>query len=194
MGYAKGIQWNDELIEREIINVKNILGIDRMPTSAEISRIMNNYSLTNAIARHGGYKFWANKLNLNQSECETRIGYEYEIKIKEILESKGYKVEKMTSNHPYDLLVNKNIKVDVKASNKYKSNKGWCSYSFGLGKRNPTCDIYVIICIQDNKVLIVPSKYLKQSQLCITDKESKYDIYKDRWDYFDKYNEFYKKL
>ena len=194
MGYARGIKWNDELIEHEINKVKDVLGIDRMPTSIEIFNVMNNHSLTNAIVRYGGYKYWANKLNLKQSKCETRTGLKEELNIKELLERKGYKVEKMSSRHPYDLLVNDNIKIDVKASNKYKSDKGWSSYSFNLEKNNPTCDIYIIRCIQDDKTLVIPSKYLRQSQLCITDKESKYDIYKDKWDYFDKYNEFYKKL
>ncbi|WP_252233748.1 hypothetical protein [Clostridium sp. ZS1] len=98
----------------------------------------------------------------------------------------------MTTKHPYDLLVNDNVKIDVKSSNKYLSSAGWNSYSFNLEKFNPTCDIYIIYCIQDEKLLIIPSKFLKQTQLCITDKTSKYDIYKDRWDYIEQYNSFYK--
>jgi hypothetical protein len=42
--------------------------------------------------------------------------------------------------------------------------------------------------------LIIPSKFLRQTQLCITDKESKYDVFKDRWEYVEVYNKFYKWL
>lgn len=194
MGYTIGTRWTNDLIEEKINDVKLALGIERMPTSVEIIKVMNDSSLTNAIRRHGGYKYWANKLNLKQSKCETRTGLKEELNIKELLERKGYKVEKMSSRHPYDLLVNNNIKIDVKASNKYKSDKGWSSYSFNLEKNNPACDIYIIRCIQDDKTLVIPSKYLRQSQLCITDKESKYDIYKDKWDYLDKFDKFYKSI
>ena len=179
MGYAFGTKWSDELIKEEILKVMKALNINRMPSSDEIKLVTNNSKLTNAIRRHGGYLQWSARLRLHQSECETRTGLNSEIKIKEIHESKGYKVEKMTTRHPYDLLVNENIKIDVKAANKYESPTGWSSYSFNLEKANPTCDIYIICCLQDNKTLIIPSKFLKQTQLCITNKVSKYDIYKD---------------
>ena len=32
MGYAKGIKWNDDLIKREILEVKNDLGISFLPS------------------------------------------------------------------------------------------------------------------------------------------------------------------
>ncbi|NFI56998.1 hypothetical protein FDA48_11700 [Clostridium botulinum] len=192
MGYVYGTQWTSELIKKEIIKVMNALDINRMPSSVEIKRITGNSKLINAIRRNNGFNYWASKLGLLQSKCETRTGFASEIKVKKILEDKGYKVEKMTTKHPYDLLVNDSVKIDVKSSNKYLSSAGWNSYSFNLEKINPTCDIYIIYCIQDEKLLIIPSKFLKQTQLCITDKTSKYDIYKDRWDYIEQYNSFYK--
>lgn len=194
MGYAFGIRWTNEKIKEEIFKVMYALDINRMPSSVEIKLVTGNSKLTNAIRRNGGYLFWANKFNLNQSECETRTGFEGEMKVKEILENKGYLVEKMSVKHPYDLLVNSTIKIDVKSSHKYEGPKGWPSYSFNLEKKNPTCDIYVVWCIEDNKILVIPSKFLKQTQLCITDKSSKYDIYKDRWDYIEQYNSFYKSV
>ncbi|NFI30656.1 hypothetical protein FDA37_00070 [Clostridium botulinum] len=192
MGYTHGVKWNDELIKEEIFKVMKALNIKRMPSEPEIKKILKNNGLACAISRRGGFKKWSNKLNLSQSDCETRTGLKEELNIKTILESKGYEVEKMTTRHPYDLLVNGNIKIDVKAANKYSSPIGWASYSFNLEKENPTCDIYVICCLQDEKILVIPSKFLKQTQLCITDKTSKYDIYKDRWDYIEQYNSFYK--
>lgn len=124
MGYAFGRKWSDELIKEEILKVMKTLNIDRMPSSKEIKLVTNNSKLVNAIKRHGGYLQWSARLRLHQSDCETRTGFNAEIKIKEILEKKGYKVENMTCKHPYDLLVNENIKIDVKAANKYESSKG----------------------------------------------------------------------
>ena len=171
-----------------------LLNIDRMPSSVEIRKVTNSTSLCNAINKRGGFNHWANIMTLGQSECETRVGLSGELKVKDKLEELGYKVEKMSIKHPYDLLVNGNIKIDVKTARKYNSGKEWSSYSFNLEKYNPTCDIYVFICVEDEKYLIIPSKFLKQTQLCITDKKSKYDIYKDRWDYIDKFDSFYKSV
>ena len=186
--------WDYENIKCELENVIDTLNISRMPTTSEINLATGDYSLVNAIKRHGGFQWWSIQLGIKQSECETRTGYEGEIKVKELLESKGYEVKKMPVKYPYDLLVNDNIKIDVKTAHKHKSNTGWASYSFGLEKENPTCDIYYIWCIEDNKMLIIPSKFLHQKQLCITDKKSKYDKFIDRFDYIDKYDKFYKKI
>ncbi|MDU8967449.1 MAG: hypothetical protein E7H39_16555 [Clostridium sp.] len=194
MGYSRGIRWSSEKIINEILEVMRVLDIKRMPSKNECDLVTGNYTLSNAIRRYGGYEYFSQYLNLESKECESKIGLKGELKIKEILENKGYKVEKMSNKHPYDLLVNENIKIDVKTARKYNSDKGWSSYSFNLEKSNPTCDIYVFICIEDEKYLIIPSKFLRQTQLCITDKESKYDVFKDRWEYVEVYNKFYKWL
>ena len=194
MGYSRGKRWDENKIKSEILKVMTLLNIDRIPSSVEIRKVTNSTSLCNAINKRGGFNHWANIMTLGQSECETRVGLSGELKVKDKLEELGYKVEKMSIKHPYDLLVNGNIKIDVKTARKYNSGKEWSSYSFNLEKYNPTCDIYVFICVEDEKYLIIPSKFLKQTQLCITDKKSKYDIYKDRWDYIDKFDSFYKSV
>ena len=192
MGYSRGKRWSEEDIISEIYKVMKVLEIDRMPSSVEIERVMGNTSLSNIIAKRGGFNKWASKLHLNQSKCETRLGLYGEEMIKKFLENKGYIVEKMSVKHPYDLLVNGNIKIDVKTSNKYTNPTGWSSYSFNLEKKNPTCDIYVLICNDDNKKLVIPSKYLKQKQVCITDNEIKYEHFKDKWEYVELFDKFYK--
>jgi hypothetical protein len=197
VAYTYGTRWTDEKIKEEIFNVMIALEIERMPSSVEIERITGDTALTNAIARRGGVNKWAKILKLGLSKCETRIGQIGEYFIKELLENKGYIVEKMSLKHPYDLLVNENVKIDVKTSNIYNSSKGWSSYSFNLEKSNPTCDIYTFICMKNkkpNKILVIPSKFLHQTQLCITNNESKYDSYKDKWSYIDQYDKFYKNI
>lgn len=163
----------------------------------EIERITQNHKLISAIAKRGGFNYWSEKLKLEQSKCETRLGQFGENYIKNLLESKGYYVENMGIKHPYDLLINENVKIDVKTSRAYKpKNTNWSSYSFNLEKSNPTCDIYVFVCLNDEKevvkILVIPSKFLHQTQLCITTDKTKYDTYINRWDYIEKYDRFYK--
>jgi hypothetical protein len=194
LGYAKGTQWDGDKIKADIKEVMEALNIERMPTSVEIKKVTKDSRLVNAIKRHGGYLFWAMKMGVPQSECTTRTGLQGELLIKNILETKGYTVDKMSVKHPYDLLVNGNIKIDVKVSHKYKGKYGQY-YTFNLEKSNPTCDLYVLICEEneDQNFLIIPSKFLHQTQISVSN-NSKYYIYKDRWDYICKYNSFYKSV
>lgn len=194
MGYTHGRKWSHKDICDEVYKVMKSLNIDRMPSAPECKLVTGSSALNSVIVKRGGFKWLANNMGLKQSDCETRLGSNGELTIKKILESLGYRVEKMSIKHPYDLLVNENIKIDVKTARKYNSDKGWSSYSFNLEKSNPTCDIYVFICVEDEKYLIIPSKFLRQTQLCITDKESKYDVFKDKWEYVEVYNKFYKWL
>ncbi|RKI45785.1 hypothetical protein D7V67_15595 [Clostridium paraputrificum] len=194
MGYTHGIKWSHKDMVSEVYKVMDSLNIKRMPTKSECDLVTGDYGLSNVIRRRGGFNWLAHHLGLDQKDSETKFGLSGELKIKELLENKGYKVEKMSVKHPYDLLVNENIKIDVKTANKYTSPKGLSSYSFNLEKKNPTCDIYVFICKDDNKILVIPSKFLRQTQLCITDKKSKYDGFKDKWEYVEVYNKFYKWL
>ncbi len=192
MGFTHGTQWNYELIQAEILSIMTTLDLDRMPTSVEIQKVTKDTRVINAIRRHGGYEFWSKQVGSCQSECTTRTGLSGELEVKNILENKGYTVEKMSVKHPYDLLVDGNIKIDVKTGNKYKGNSGEY-YSFNLEKKNPTCDIYIIICRQNKKILVIPSKFLHQTQISIGE-NSKYDIYRDRWDYIKQYEQFYKSI
>ncbi len=198
MGYTHGKKWSHEDTRSEIYKVMKCLNIDRMPSSVECNRVTGNSRLTSIIGHRGGFNWMAKHLGLSQSKCETRLGRNTEVKIKEILENKGYEAKQMVIKHPYDLLINNNIKVDVKASHKYQSKDGWTSYSFNLEKSNPTCDIYIVVCIDDDdnfeRILVIPSKFLKQTQLCITGGKSKYDIYKDRWNYIEQYDKFYQSV
>jgi len=197
MGYANGTKWTNEKIAKEIYKVMNALGIERMPSNQEIIDVMKSTKLTNAIRRNGGFYEWARRLNLTTKECETKFGKRYEKKLQKYLTKKGYIVERMSVKHPYDLLVNGCIKIDVKASRRYYYDGKKYYYAFNLEKKNSTCDIYVCFCVNNeefsDKVLVIPSKFLKLTQLNIG-AVSEYDKYINRWDYLDKFNEFYEKL
>src|SRR5699024_12772503 len=55
---------------------------------------------------------------------------------------RSYTVEKMTTKHPYDLLVNENVKVDIKVG-RVHYHFGSKAHTFRLAKKYSTCDIYI---------------------------------------------------
>lgn len=195
MGYTHGTKWTDELITEEILKVKITLCLDRMPSNSEINKVVG-YGLGNAISKHGGFKYWADKLSLKYKDSETNTGKEYEHKIMNLLLSKGYEVERMSTKHPYDLLVNQNIKVDVKVSNLYRGSKGEF-HTFNLEKHNHNCDLFICVCVTDGtiaKTLVIPSKFLMRVNQLSLGNISIYDVFKDRFDYIEKYDVFYNQL
>lgn len=171
------------------------LNINRMPSCTEIKTVVGN-GLSIKIGRRGGYEYWAKKLNLDIKESETRLGKEYEQYITNLLKGKDYEVERMSTRHPYDLLVNQNIKIDVKISNLYRGEKGEF-HTFNLEKHNHNCDLFICVCVTDERIvktLIIPSKFLmKVSQLSVGI-HSLYDVFIDRFDYIEKYKIFYQNL
>lgn len=197
MGYSHGKRYTDKMIENEIIEVMRALNIKRMPSGNEIVAVTQSHSLPNKISRSGGYKYWAKRLGLDMKNSETNLGQKYEFIIKDILESKGYKVDKMTTGHPYDLLVNNNIKIDVKVSNYYHGDT-YKYHTFGLGKKYHNCDIFICVGINEEenieKILIIPSKFLMNIKQLSVGIKSEYDKYNEAWEYLDKYDRFYKEL
>lgn len=196
MGYTHGIRWTEEKAKNEIKDVMKALNLNRMPSRSEIEKVMQTSTLTNYISKNGGFKFWADKLSLNMKKSETSLGKEYEQYITDLLNRKGYEVERMSTKHPYDLLVNMNIKIDVKVSNLYRGPKGEF-HTFNLEKYNHNCDLFICVCVTDDKVvkiLVIPSKFLmKVSQLSLGI-NSIYDVFKNRFDYIEKYDVFYSNL
>lgn len=102
----------------------------------------------------------------------------------------------MKPRYPYDLLTNGNIKVDVKTSRKLdRKNSAFPYYSFNLEKREPTCDIFIFYCLDVDcnidRTVIIPSCIISGKTQIGMGGLTKWEAYEDKWDYFDKYNEFY---
>lgn len=193
MKYHK-TKWNDDLISQKIIEAKTAIGVSRMPSESELNTFFRNSALTNAINRRGGMYHWANKLGLSIKKSETYIGKAHESEILELLVGQGYEVRKMPTKFPYDLLVDDCIKVDVKASRLFRGNAG-NFYSFNLEKPYSTCDIYVLRTLSDDgeatSDFIIPSKFvITNTQISVGEKSSKYDKFKDRWDYISQFKAF----
>ena len=189
--------WNDKTVEEAIMSVMYALSLNRMPSASEIVQVTKGHALNNAIRRRGGFRMWAEKLGLELKNSETKLGNNHEYYIKDDLLDRGYTVEKMSIKHPYDLLVNNNIKIDVKASHIYNYAHGKY-YSFNLEKTHHNCDIFIFVCLDENegvvKKLIIPSKFLMGVKQISVGLQSKYDIYDNRFDYLDKFNEFYSSI
>lgn len=195
MGYAHGHRWTDEEIMLRICNMFSDLEMNRMPTRKEVIEYYDNATACAIERRVGWYKL-AESLNLPIKKCETTTGKKHESLLANELSNMGFMVEKMPQNFPYDLLVDRAVKIDVKASHIYRGPKG-SFYSFNLEKPFPTCDIYALRLLNDdnsiNCTLIIPSKDVPtNTQISVGSKGSKYKQYAGRWDIIQKYSELMK--
>lgn len=181
-----------EKVEQSIYRVMEQLGINRMPSCSEIRSVEYSEDLINAMRKYNGGIFkTAEKLGLEVKRSSVQKGRKWEMYVKKLLEQKGHTVEKMTTKHPYDLLIDGLVKIDVKESEKHTyPNRSFITYGYNLRLKNSSCDIYILVKEDTEEVYIIPSCKVKVTQINLGQK-SKYDIYKDRFDYIDKYREFY---
>ena len=197
MGYTHGRKWSEDEVRKEIMNIVETLDLKHFPTKSQIINFYGNNSLANKISRSGGSRYYADLLKLEIVNYESEFGNFFEeLAIDEILENTGFSILHTNARYPYDLLTNGNIKVDVKASKKVKNkNANFPYHSFNLEKREPTCDIFVFYCLDENmeieKRVIIPSCLLSGKTQVGMGGLSKWDAYIDKWEYFDMYNKFY---
>lgn len=184
-------KWTDELIESELRKCIKTLQIDRMPTSIEI-RALKREDLHNAISRSPlKYSGWSKKMNLGLKESETTKALRYELIAKREIESisNHLSVKKMTTKHPYDLLINDCVKVDVKVSAPHH-HFGSRAHTFALNKKYATCDIYICIALDEEenieKIFILPAAHVQIVTLNIGN-ESKYNKYINQWGFVDRF-------
>lgn len=197
MGYTHGRKWADEDIEKEILNIVESLKIDYFPTHEEMMKFTGGSGLRKAVTRKGSL-YWSEKLGLPLKSSDTQFGNKYEmIASDDIYEHTGFHSIWTSTRHPYDLLTDNSVKIDIKVSKPFTNNCNAKAYTFNLEKREPTCDIFILYCVNDDetieKVLIIPScSLLGQTQLGVG-KTSRWDKYKDKWDYIEEYSSFHRK-
>ena len=172
----------EKYISCEIYKAMANGNLNRMPSSSETIKLTNSTSLSNMIMKNGGFYHWANKLGLEVKKSDTKTGIEYENKCLELLQSKGLKAELTPVKFPYDILVEKVVKIDVKVSNGYDGD--FFFFAVNLESKLPKSDFHVVYCKNErsNKILVIPSHLLYGIGQLSIGIESKYDIYKDRWD------------
>ena len=197
MGYSHGTKWSDALIENGIIEVKNKAKIETFPTHKQMNEITGSKALTNAVSRHGGTRYWADRLGLEIKPSESKMGEEYELKCMAYVKELGYGCEKAPVRYPYDLLIEKSIKTDVKCGKLYKGDTGEY-YTFNLEKKMPTCDIFVCYCLDEEEVkktYVIPASVLSgKTQLAVGKFKSKYDVYSEAWNILESFDNFYQRL
>lgn len=190
-------KWTTETISEQIKSVMESLNIDRMPSGSEMAKVRGSSDLSNIISKRGGFYHWAKELGIEVKKSETSTGKGYEEIAESQLIDRGFSVKRMTTKHPYDLLVNDHIKVDVKVSKAYWLKGQSLVNTVGLGKMYATCDIYLIYLLDElgdlDRTLVIPGHDVKHKYLNIG-KESKYNVYVDRWNYFDAYNKLFEML
>lgn len=150
------MKWTDEMIAEGIERIASTFVPKRMPSNREVIEYEGNHKLSDAIQKNGGYVYWANRLGLERKYSETWLGVEGEKQIAGVLEVKGYEVKPTSTKHPYDLLVNGCIKVDVKTA-KTSYIRGCPVHAYRLAKRDHTCDFYIFYEADTLKVYVVPA-------------------------------------
>lgn len=197
MGYAHGRRWTEDDIKKELLDIVKTFGLKHFPTKSQMINYYGSNGLANVVSRTGGSRYYADLIGMQMVDCESELGNSFEeFAIDEIMENTGFLSLHTNVRYPYDLLTNGNIKVDVKASKRVtRSNSKFPYHSFNLEKREPTCDIFVFYCLDDDleieKRLIIPSCLLSGKTQVGIGGLSKWDAYIDKWEYFDMYNKFY---
>jgi len=190
-------KWNDQSIQEGIFKTMKLFNIDHMPSSSQIVKSFENNSLHCAICKSLGYDGWAEKLNLKLNISETNFGNKYEDICTNFLINKGYSAIKMSNGYSFDILINNNIKIDVKSGCAYFL-RGSRVHTFATNKKFPTCDIYILYALNENdteieRTFVIPSIFANVISICMG-KKSKYNKFIDRWDYINQYDKFYESV
>lgn len=188
--------WTEQLVFQELVKSVEILGLKRMPTAEELKSIGRN-DLHCKISKTKKYSGWAEELGLKMKNSETVIGQKYEEKVAKVLIALGYGVEITSTKHPYDLLVDGSLKVDVKVANAYLLRGMSRVHTVRLAKTEPTCDIYICALLDEvgivERLLIIPSHHVRKTMLNIG-RRSKYNTYDKRFDYIESYIKFFESV
>lgn len=176
--------------------MKNALGVPYMPSKTEMNQVTGGKGLGCAMTRYGGHLYYREYLGLDEKDSCSKFGDENEYYVLGLLKSRGFNVRKTPPRHPYDILVEDVLKIDVKSANPTLSKaKEMHEFVFSINNEFPKCDLLIFVTneVEKKEVYIIPSKHIMQSQLGIGE-TSKYDIYKDRYDYIEKYIELFKQI
>lgn len=154
MGWSHGRRWTEDAILSEVRAVASKTG--RMPTANELKGLGLN-ALACAISRGPGFRAVSLKLGLAQKGTETHFGQRWERVVVAFYAAHGAEVERMSTRHPFDVLVNGH-RVDVKAA---RPSAGG-GFVFAGMKRGEHCDFFHAVCVRnDNTALahfVIPAE------------------------------------
>ena len=188
------MKWNEELIATRVSEIANKFAPARMPSNNEVIEMTGSYALANAIQKNGGYEYWANRLGLERKHSETKVGIEYERKVAEMLRKGGHNVQETTIKHPYDLLVDGCVKVDVKVASTSLT-RGSKVHAYRIAKRQHTCDFYICCEVDTGGIYVIPANMVTgQVQIEMGLNSQKYNHYKGAFYLIDDAVQFYQSL
>lgn len=201
-GYSHGCHWRNEtgwdeaLIENKIREVMKELNIHHFPSNGELTK-NGKSSLCNAISRSGGFLYWKEKTGLKTDPVLCEIGWHGEEIVANKLIELGFNFHKESVTCPFDFTVGDFVRVDSKYSHICKGENG-SYYSCNLTTNKRDCDIYIVVCEDDNKnhkFYVIPHvAVFNQKQISIGMKNSKWNKYENRFDLITEYDDFYKKM
>ena len=193
-------KYTDEEICLQIKTVMNALGLDRIPTANEIIDYYDSHALCAVISKYGGFEYFAKMLGCKIKESNASFGRSYEkVALEDIKKETGLEGILTSHKHPYDIYAGSGVKVDVKVSRlKPLDAKRRSLYEIYIGRKEPTCDLYLIYCLDEDEIpfkrLVIPSCILRDKQLIAIGFDSKWDLFDEKWHYFNTYERFYRKM
>lgn len=178
------------MIVQEVTKISNSLG--HFPSVADL-RQMGRNDLSCAMTKRGGYRFWSKQTGFQPIFSDSDLGWEGEKNVSEILKSKGFDAkERQELKCPYDILVNKRIRIDVKSAKAATYNNGYTGWFYRIGK-SVSCDIVIFYRFDEKDCFIVPWYELGETNITIMG-DSKYEIFRERYDIIEKMSKTYNEL
>jgi hypothetical protein len=167
--------WTEAMISERIMDNYRSTGL--MPTNQYL-KDTGQMDLANQISKKGGFFNWAERLGLSRGHSDSDTGWFGEKEVQKILESAGFQVERSSAvKWPFDLLVNRVLRVDVKSANFacYGPCKGWF---YRLGKA-PQADLIALYQLDTKKIYWIPWNIVPHSNITISKDGGKWANYKD---------------
>ena len=168
-------QWNEAMISDRIM--ENYRNTGTMPTNQYL-KDTGQGDLANQISKKGGFFKWAERLGVARQHSDSDTGWDGEKRVQKILESAGFQVERCTAvKWPFDLLVNKVLRVDVKSANFacYGPCKGWF---YRIGKA-PQADLIALHQLDTGSTYWIPWNIIPHSNVTISKDGGKWARYKE---------------
>ena len=188
--------WSYEKAKEAIQQIIDTTHQNYFPTLNEIKQFTGDCSLSSYITKIGGARKMSMDFNMPLKHSDSLTGWQGEDSVEEQLKSHGYVPEKQTTNCLYDFVVNK-VRIDAKYNKIYYGKNGGF-YSFNLENKAHDCDIFILVCENDEgdrKYLVVPNIFVfNQSQISVGLNKSKWFAFENKFDFIDKFSDFYKKL
>lgn len=176
------IRWTPALVERRIREAAEQLGIDHMPTAAQLRSLDGGNSLACRVSRSLGFDGWADRLGLPRALHNSRDGWRGEALFRETCANRGIQTRARDRvKAPSDMTAN-GVDVEVKTSSfrDYGRVKGW---TFNLHNKclAPVLAALCLVGEELRRLYLIPRESLPGSTLSISPSCPTYAPYLNAW-------------